>query len=260
MGLRACAVGVEGEPVNTPPLTFSSLTMKLFEILSGTTPEDLQHVRRGVQPPTRSMFDTMGLNSNARSAVAQMVGKKDHEHLGAGLTAYVGGSTDPQELDSAWRISNADEATSGYLEAIFNTPEVYGNPFLPRVKAVRKSGGVAWVQSERLVHLPARGSALGEIVDSLTERLFGEEQLSDQDEPESRLYHLCRLIGRLVEPHNTKVHTTNKQLQQAAEFIRTVLVKNSDNHIDIHPGNVMWRITSVGPQLVITDPIINPFE
>lgn len=51
-------------------------------------------------------------------------------------------------------------------------------------------------------------------------------------------------------------HLLNSNFRGALELVQSLLYR-IENSVDLHKGNFMIRLTSTGPQLVITDPVIS---
>jgi len=64
---------------------------------------------------------------------------------------------------------------------------------------------------------------------------------------------LDNALRQEVSTNNT-VNIKDPKLKQAIYIIKS-LIRNNKGFNDMHPGNIMYRLTSVGPQLVIIDPL-----
>jgi hypothetical protein len=92
--------------------------------------------------------------------------------------------------------------------------------------------------------------------DAILNRLFGEP-----NEPGDKVAasDIARAISKVIRKGNF-TGVIDKLFIQAAQIIRAVAQRvdpkgGISDLIDLHSGNVMARRTSVGPQLVITDPL-----
>lgn len=45
-------------------------------------------------------------------------------------------------------------------------------------------------------------------------------------------------------------------LKQAIMFIVKIGMRDREAYVDVHEANIMFRLTSTGPQLVISDPLM----
>jgi hypothetical protein len=62
------------------------------------------------------------------------------------------------------------------------------------------------------------------------------------------------LIGVISNNFIKKLHGINPQFAKALIIVRK-LINKYKFYTDLHAGNVMIRLTSVGPQIVLTDPL-----
>jgi hypothetical protein len=164
-------------------------------------------------------------------------------------------------MDQVHRTARENEGTTVYLKFIHDHPDLHNNPFFPKVKGIRKlSNGVSTIDIERLV--PYQQKGLGdnaELLSSLYRQYFGSADSIKQFDAESDEDYASRMRFRFEDAVERAVeyggrNTTDPYLKQAAHIIQHIRATN-DLLIDIHAGNIMWRLTSVGPQLVITDPL-----
>lgn len=202
------------------------------------------------------------VTSNTRMKhVADEVSKDpEHEFVGAGLNAYVHRTNNQHSLDRVHRTSSENEGTNIYLDFIRTHPKLHNNPWFPKVKGSRRrSNGAVTMDVERLV--PFNTAGLGdnmELLLSVWERYIPSTpvplkpvHLDSKDFP-ARVSWL--LINNIEDVIKTGRGSEDPALQQAHAIISHI--KNThDLLVDIHNENIMWRLTSVGPQLVITDPL-----
>lgn len=137
-----------------------------------------------------------------------------------------------------------------------------GNPFLPRVQSIHQSNranvytGIEEHYIIKLEELTPLRFATEHDIESMFYSIFNTE-------PESNLDYnrLATIIELAVEKPNKlanyfDVTKINKNFLNVVKLIRKIK-ERADSSFDIHTGNMMIRRTSVGPQLVITDPLIN---
>lgn len=170
--------------------------------------------------------------------------------LGNGASAIVVQSKSPHQMDNVERLSSGEDGTSAYLQAIANVPAVHDNPFLPKVRSVRRAEGVMSVVAERLHPYDSKKLFTQPLIQAVWEQITSEPFPTD---PAEQMVCIDALIETSIfKGVNKYVH--NEQFKQAIEFIRAVR-KRFGGYPDIHEGNLMWRMTGTMPQLVITDPL-----
>lgn len=255
--------------------------MKLHDILSEAiltrAPErpvshTQQMIKKVIPGKTHDVSDqrdqlTRLVSSNKRmKAVADEVSKDtDHEFVGAGLNAYVHRTNDQHSLDRVHRTAKSDEGTNMYLDFVHTHPKLHSNPFFPKVRGSQpRSNGAVTMHIERLVPFTAPG--LGDNVElllSLWDRYleadppvrYGTKGYRDSEDD----HVFAERVGQLLISYIENVIIFGRgakdlSLRQACAVLHYLKTEH-DMSVDLHPGNVMWRLTSVGPQLVITDPL-----
>lgn len=170
--------------------------------------------------------------------------------LGTGVSAYVSQSKSPHQMDNVERISSGEDGTTSYLEAIVNTPAVHDNPFLPKVRSVKREGDLVSVISERLYPYDSKLLFTQKLLEATWERITSDPFPEDVH---AQMDALEMIIEQAIH-HGVSAGVHNDDFKQAIEFIRNVR-RTSGGYPDIHAGNLMWRMTGTMPQLVITDPL-----
>lgn len=179
------------------------------------------------------------------------------KYVGSGVQGYVHKTDDPSQLDRVTRTADREEAGTMYLKFIYEHPQLKQNPFFPRVLDVtRPNSDVPSYHIEKLY--PIDSPAISkEFKDALMKKYFIMSDVSDHEDPIEYARDLAFEISSAVT--YGELNIKDPQLKQAVLLIRkirSILAKTGLNpRIDIHRGNIMWRMTNLGPQLVITDPL-----
>lgn len=168
----------------------------------------------------------------------KVAGKKGKE-IGGGVTAQVFGSEKPNTIRKISYHASPNDAYIQYIKIILQHQD---NPFFPRIynaKLYKKSGLYAlFMEMEKLISLK-------------------DPKMIDT------AYHIFRQLGldymsyRPWDWENSNFIEGLKQKSNNPHFIEAVnilepLFKKFIS--DLHKNNMMVRLTSSGPQLVITDP------
>lgn len=194
-----------------------------------------------------------------RDVVNDISTQPEHKFVGAGINAYVHRTDNQHSLDQVHRTAKPNEGTTLYLDFLRTHPKLYNNTFFPRVKGVRSlHSNTTTMDIERLK--PFNTPGLGDNVElllSLWERYYKWRvpiQLKGESDSNYRFDIQWKFLHNLNDVIKYGSGTADPQLTQAYKIIDHLRSKH-DQVIDIHSGNVMWRLTGVGPQLVITDPM-----
>ena len=215
--------------------------------------------------------------------------------VGTGANAFVYKQDDPQLVDRVFRSAPIEDAGTYYLNRVYHSPLMKTNPYLPRVIEIpsRAKNKLPTYQVEQLA--PLKTPVLLENKELWRSFLFkcfknydwleklkkaideGDEDKVDSieryndlsDSPRfSSAYYYCVKIVALIRTalyHNDLETIKDPKLRQALHFITEVEqdlreeIADNDNgyetKLDIHPGNIMIRLSGQGAQLVIIDPI-----
>lgn len=169
--------------------------------------------------------------------------------------AYAKVSNDPESLHGVVKSLHtptrfSDDAYFQYVKAI--KPYMGENPFLPRIYLVNitkdsKGNMVPDYHMEKLL----------ELGDLNIRELLSINDSFGLDTPEYvDKYSVAKnVISHILEMVETPSKVENDQLRQALEIIKGVKESNRKFRYDMHAGNFMARRTSVGVQLVFTDPL-----
>jgi hypothetical protein len=185
----------------------------------------------------------------------------DHEKMGTGKNAYVYRNNNPHQLDNVTRISSTLDGSVVYLKSVMRDSSLHNNPFFPRVLGMDKTPkDISSFKLERLYessNTRITGDDKELFILSAWERYFTVPP------PVSRKYPV---VSEMVEVINDVCHgddvniIRDTDLAEAIAYIQKLVKANPSLLIDLHDGNVMWRITGNMPQLVITDPLHLPTE
>jgi hypothetical protein len=151
-----------------------------------------------------------------------------------------------------------------YIENV--KTQMASNPFLPRVYDIEKINYAALTQHvyviERLHHADSlldRGLLTRDHIMGMIDRyliLNKDSRYEVEDMESEELWEwFSNKIADISKYGNGSVRTPTKdtKLTQACDMVNDLT--HSGSFVDIHEDNIMLRLTSVGPQVVITDPL-----
>jgi hypothetical protein len=162
-------------------------------------------------------------------------------------------------------IHSRNDAFAYYVDAA--APYMQSNPYLPRVyiKNSRKSknGIVSYTYVvERLVDRYDSNTVTPEMVDAMANKILVDPYFIHMENKHGKWSRLVEIIEKAIEQQNYK-NIKDELLIEAGNIVHEAIRKYKNDwpqsdarvRIDLHAGNFMIRMTSVGPQLVITDPL-----
>ena len=195
--------------------------------------------------------DTTFVNPHTRDIIDQKRTSASHRYMGAGSNAYVG-TQDIDNFGDVHRISDRDEGGALFLEALWNTTSMHNNPYMPRVRSIEHDKTTTIIVSERLIPFDTPSIANKRLMTVLLGTCFTPEfHSTDNANP----YDFARILFKLAYNNTNYKYIKDPLLLNAIEFINNV--KDEYNAaLDIHIGNLMWRMTYPRPQMVIVDPIV----
>lgn len=209
--------------------------MKLFEIVGG---EALRRSNTVTTP----------------SAITPSRSKKDARFLAQGRQGMV--MTRPKKTNMVTKVFGFDGDHDGYLQFLRMAMQHQDNPYLPRVSNLRlydkefdsqyagdKYSRTGAVDMEKLI--PLNNPRIKEVVEHKLQAL-GIPDISSIDERDIMWWYKKGLSTRTITP--------DEQFEEAMKLIHAV----NGPETDLHAGNIMVRVTSTGPQLVLVDPIYEP--
>jgi hypothetical protein len=197
---------------------------------------------------------------------------KDNGNLGfLGRGAFAAVFSHKNRPASAFKvgIGDGEDTYLSYIAKVSQNERWKSNPYLPRVHSQKNykdpGGGASYVvEMEKLVPFM---SIEPEEVEAIIDRAFHNLPPGKYaDLP--RQYDVVEEITSAAQGNTTSIRNIkDKQLLQAIAMISNIGSKryrgneygkrsSGAMHLDIHTSNVMIRRTSVGAQLVITDPLV----
>lgn len=147
-----------------------------------------------------------------------------------------------------------------YIKYLVDNKVYDSNPYAPRVYKLKTikdaSNNMKYkAQLERLQPFTSLGK---DIVIGLGEMLFGEDIFQNELEKwvwmSGERYAVIAFTKMLTKICNGKIESSDPKLNELCHIIKSICDSVEGFDIDIHSGNVMWRL-SPHPQLVIVDPI-----
>jgi len=188
--------------------------------------------------------------------------KKKDKYIGAGTEAHVRQSTSPHEMDRVKRVSSATTSVSKlFLNYLYKHRATQTNPYFPKVFAKKTGGGVLEHHVEKLLPLDTP-KLLGneELMEAVWDKMFNVPTTflgDDYNEAWDEL--IADTIDHIYDTENLAA-IKDEQLKEALRILFNIHETATQNGIrmnsDLHPGNMMWRMTGNMPQLVITDQFV----
>ena len=212
--------------------------------------------------------------------------KPKTKRLGGGMEAEV--FDHPTRPGSVIKIIKSDKPIPGVpirpnaqMETIELFMQHQKNPFIPRIyqaKHVSVKGGGEWMYVEMEKLYPFTKKNIRHMIPSTLKQIGVDQQNIDgliklgvnkEETPEmpgewsikawSKDHEIWAIIidafqeifndpMKLVQLSN---NAKNKQFKDAVQILLNLIHKYN---LDLHPGNLMYRLTSIGPQLVLLDP------
>lgn len=232
--------------------------MRLDELLTEVDVTYHKSDRDAVISPEQSTFNRRGRENTAKARELRM--KMRGSVLGSGVEAIVFQSSRPQNQGTVtrWlRNQSKDANNNGPIQYVIRGQQL-NNPFIPRVyniKQIQRKNGVFEfaIQMEKLAmtleqyftktdHLLER-----QLLEQLYQAEYVDELMNDGYTPENLESAVLMALSGEDSQHFTPMF---KQAHDLA------VKYNTSRFLDIHDENAMIRLTSVGPQIVLTDPIV----
>lgn len=91
--------------------------------------------------------------------------------------------------------------------------------------------------------------------DASIESLVTEEYFKSLEWHDNPFIAFCKSMEHYVRGNRDLDFITSESLIEALKIVRQAALKIGKNRLDMHAGNFMWRRTSFGLILVITDPL-----
>ena len=230
--------------------------MKLFEVLS---------------PPKPLRADAASYVPDAfRRATTKHKGNLGY--LGRGAFAQVYSHKNRPASAFKVGIGDGDNTYLKYIERASQNERWKSNPYLPRVHSQKNykdpGGGASYVVE--IEKLEPFMDLEQEEVEAIIDRAF-HSLPKDKYSDLPRQYDVVEALQRAAAGYSDAIkNIKDKKLLQALAIIGNIgkslysvgkktgpyARENARMHLDIHTSNVMIRRTSVGAQLVITDPLV----
>lgn len=177
--------------------------------------------------------------------------------IGNGAFAYVKNGTTPFEVRKKsyqyTRLTN--DGYFVYITTIMKNKLFESNPYFPRIysiNTVQDKNSKMQRYSVNMEKLQTIRSASPESIFAIHDKIFGEDSASTQSI--YRIYNLLntKLRSMIYNINSYKIY--DEQCMEALQLIYNLRTEyDFDN--DLHINNMMIRKTSIGDQLVITDPL-----
>jgi hypothetical protein len=230
------------------------MTMKLFELLDPDAWDE--------EGPNAPYLKRKGPKSVVAAANKLRAEDPDHKYVASGSYAYVGRRDTPHDMDRVTRLGPKKDGAAVYLKVV-QQAGLHNNPYLPRLLARPKvSGNVQTAQIERLLPFKTPKIITNiELMESMWERWFSTPLPSNVrvvvDSPEEFAFDFPDEVSVVLNDYLSRGgndHIRDQQLKQALDFILNLMEEHNLSE-DLHPENMMWRMTGTMPQMVITDPV-----
>lgn len=220
--------------------------MKLSEIYQ--TPDDIwdEENEDGV----------VELPHTAQNVVKNLRSHKRHKYLGSGSYAYVG-TNDDDNFGDVHRVAGVEDGGSMYLKYLAAHPDFMDNPFFPRVRKVETEKDTQVTIVERL--LPFKTDAVysnGPLIRAIWKRYFNITIEDAIHEYGGSFQHAIPYVLRKALINDYVGDIKDEVLVDAVHKLVQIAQALGDVEVDLHQGNIMWRMAGYQPQLVITDPFV----
>lgn len=232
--------------------------MRLDELLTEVDVTYRKSDRDAVISPEQSDFNRRSRENIAKARELRM--KMRGSVLGNGVEAIVFQSSRPQNQGTVtrWlRNQSKDANNNGPIQYVIQGQQL-NNPFIPRVygiKQIQRKNGVFEfaIQMEKLaMTLEQYFTKTDQLLErQLLEQLYQAEYVDElmNDRYMSENLQSVVLMALCGEGSQHFTPMFKQAYNLAVEY-------NTSKYLDIHYENAMIRLTSVGPQIVLTDPIV----
>lgn len=177
------------------------------------------------------------------------------KRLGAGVQGLAVERT--KKTNVVTKVFGMNDARDGYYRFLKFCQDHQNNPYLPKIYKLRVYDKEFNIDSDGLEH----DYELTGVVDLEKLVPINHPKIKDAIVPQLKRLGLPsdqskrRRTNHLIDYYNSAVERgsieRDEQFEQVVDFL-----ENSSK--DLHSGNVMARLTSTGPQLVIIDPVWEP--
>jgi hypothetical protein len=149
-----------------------------------------------------------------------------------------------------------------YLTTILRSQRLQDNPYLPKIYKIKiyKSVDGEYFYIVKMEKLHNIKNASTKELEAINDRIWNElpdHSRKDWHEDKDALrYYVTDYLERVISNPNLAANIKDDDFRQALAFVKKAQTNGSSNrNLDLHDGNVMLRRTSVGAQLVLTDPL-----
>lgn len=195
-------------------------------------------------------------NHNTRSREPALTNKKGETVLGVGAGGYATQKADEHEVTKHGKIisqSLDNDAYFTYINTIVNDKTMQDNPYFPKVyniKVYNQNNKNSYkIKMEKLINI---NKLSNEEIKAISEKIMPDNWIAMGIG--DTVNDLLRYIREFLRK---KVSTKDKEFFDAINSISKIRNDNHDFRYDFHDENIAIRRTSVGPQLVILDPLHN---
>lgn len=174
------------------------------------------------------------------------------EELGSGQTARAFRSNVPGAVEKLMYLKGMDDPALQFIREIQKHSD---NPYFPRVYDIniqrtgKADGGVpvlrVQVQMEKLIPLKDP-----KIIRAVSDKLQHIGVLPQGEELDERTFLKAFFRDRMDDIINT---SADPKLAEALQVLKPLF---KEFGLDLHHKNLMVRLTGVGPQIVLADPIV----
>lgn len=191
-----------------------------------------------------------------------LLSRKNARHLGAGAEAVVIKYDDSHEVVKILG-TNAKLSQCAHLQYLLACKKyMNSNPYLPRINSIKTVNydGTRLLYTIEMESLEELSDSSDEDCAVMQSQMFNysDENYLEKSTPTNVVRGVSAVLRYNESDANLK--DVNPLLRKACQLIRAVANRVHPKGglrelIDLHLGNTMVRRTSVGPQLVITDPL-----
>lgn len=178
--------------------------------------------------------------------------------IGVGATAYVD-TDDVDNFADVTRVADETDPGSLYLRWVSSNLNLKDNPFVPKVRAIKTEDGLQYTTSERLYPFDDKlfNNNNKMLLIHLWNKYFTIEWDSDDYIHYTDFVSAIEAGFHFEDISRFKDPQLKQFVTQVLKFMKDFDAKSQTHKAvaDIHAGNLMWRTTQYGPQLVFVDPV-----
>jgi len=241
--------------------------MRLYELLEQDFPEIKYRAARSKVPDLYAYSDPDSFRSDddvtpidkhyAENPNVSKLG------IGAFSTAYQHKHS-PHDVVKGSKLTTKPDGFEAFFMALSEHPKMQANPYFPRFRNINRFKAKGKQQTSYMVRIEAL-EKLKALPDRESEMLFDKiftdegrelvkERIHRWDRQPAKWNYLSNGIEYIDHDPAIKAQVKDEHLLQAMDFLKELSIKH-EYDLDLHDENIMIRRTSVGPQLVINDPL-----